>query len=71
MAILITRNNVMRPTNPDFKLTQEEDGIYTIENVYEGPYAFFENVPLAENIQIKTSSEVDCPQQLDTGKEKV
>jgi len=68
MAILITRNNIMRPANLEFKLKQEDDGIYTVENAYEGPYTFFENVPLAENMQIK-APEVDSV-ELDTGSEK-
>jgi hypothetical protein len=70
MAILITPNNIMRPAKLEFKLTQEDDGIYTIENVYDGPYTFFENVPLGENGQGKTA-EVDCPQELNTGREKI
>jgi hypothetical protein len=68
MGILITPNNIMRPAKLEFKLTQEDDGIYTIESVYEGPHTFFENVPLVENIQ---ASGVDRPQELDTGSKKV
>lgn len=68
MAILITRNNIMRPAKLDFKLKQEDDGIYTIENVYEGQYTFFENVPLVENAK---ASALDRPTELNPGDNKL
>jgi hypothetical protein len=46
MAILITPNNIKRPAKLDLELKREDDGIYTVKNVYEGQYTYFEDVPL-------------------------
>ena len=46
MAILITPNNIKRPDKLQFELETEDDGIYTVKNVYDGKPTYFDNVPL-------------------------
>lgn len=42
----ISTNNIKRPKDLPLRVERAADGLYTVKNLYEGDYEYFEGRPL-------------------------